>query len=894
MRTTLPFTFLITVLTAILAVMPFSNSLIAQDNHTWTNTTGSTVPYFDVGGNWDLGIAPGETENALFNANAFYEVHWDNFTGDRTINDLTVSAGEVDFLTQDSTTYNLTATFGISVAGADTILFLSGVELQSEGELAIFDGATLQVIDGSTFDSGIIANTLVIGAIGEGTLDIISGGSASSNLAGFGVQAGSEGTVNVTGADSTWTNTGAFQVGGNGNGTLNIENGGVVTQQGGDLAVALFAGQGRVNIDGAGSELDVSGPLNVGFGGQGQVNVTGGATLRSVGGTIFDADAFSRVRVDGAGSQWINTGSLTNELLLKIDNGATVSLDGPITNNDNISIGGSGGTLIATSGIVNNDDLSVSGTTSEIQGNITNGDEIVVFGNATLTVTGDVTNTAAALNDGLISDGTTRFEGSYNGGAENGNPEGNPNALVVLTGQYRPGNNGPAITTFVNVSLEMQATNTTFIELGGTASGDFDRIELFPVDDTGYSGVVEPNLTLAGNLDVQLVGGFTLEAGQSFEIINFDSTATFSGTFANFAEGDVVLSDNGFDLVISYVGGDVVLTTVPAQDPKGELTGDSLVVTGTDDNDTIFVTRTGVAGQVSVIVSDCPEEIYDGVEQIIVNGKEGDDTIEVDFLGIRVIGGNGDDMITVLSEGGSEVFGGCGNDIITGGPGADILFGGFGMDTINGMGGADEIYGHDFISIDTNDTHQNILFGGDGNDLVVGTSRVDMIDGGRGSDDIFGLGGADIIDGFHGNDYIEGGTGNDEILGGLGSDEIFGGRGNDTILGQAGQDMLFGGTGTDNLNGGLNKDTIFGQGGDDVLSGSDGNDTLFGGTGNDELLGGTGNDILNGQNGSDLMFGQAGDDQFTGGLGQDTFNGGPGNDTAVDNGEAGEISVENS
>ena len=498
-------TLLLTVLTAVLAVMPFSNNLIAQDTHNWTNTTGSPGPFFDVGGNWDLGDAPGPTDNAIFDQNATYEVHWDDITGDRTVSRTSVLAGDVSIINLIGSQFTLTNTSFLEVFNGNLTVDGLGVEASQ-----LFVNQGTLTLDGSVSD-------------------LITTGSANINDGGF----------------------------------MNINNGATVTT-GAGLVANNTGAECQVNIDGAGSELHVTGPLNVGFGAQGQVNVTGGATLRSNGGTIFNADSSSRVRVDGAGSQWINTGSLTNENQLKIDNGATVSVDGPITNNDNINIGGSGGTLIAASGIANNDNLVVGGNTSEIQGNITNNGEILVFGLDTLTVTGDVTNTAARLNNGLRSDGTTRIEGFYNGGAENTDPEFAPDALVVLVGQYHPGNNGPAITTFANISLEMEATNTTFIELGGTASGDFDRIELFPeVNFDGFQ--VEPNLTLAGNLDVQLVSGFTLDAGQSFFIIDFNSAATFSGTFAGLAEGDVVLSDSGFDLVISYVGGtgdDVVLTTV--------------------------------------------------------------------------------------------------------------------------------------------------------------------------------------------------------------------------------------------------------------------------------------------------------------------------------------------
>ncbi len=71
-------------------------------------------------------------------------------------------------------------------------------------------------------------------------------------------------------------------------------------------------------------------------------------------------------------------------------------------------------------------------TISQIQGDIVNNGEIVILGGDTLTIVGSVTNSLARLNNGLICEGTTRFEGAYNGGALNSDPEFNPDALVVL------------------------------------------------------------------------------------------------------------------------------------------------------------------------------------------------------------------------------------------------------------------------------------------------------------------------------------------------------------------------------------------------------------------------------------------------------------------------------
>ncbi|WP_434646878.1 retention module-containing protein [Achromobacter piechaudii] len=77
--------------------------------------------------------------------------------------------------------------------------------------------------------------------------------------------------------------------------------------------------------------------------------------------------------------------------------------------------------------------------------------------------------------------------------------------------------------------------------------------------------------------------------------------------------------------------------------------------------------------------------------------------------------------------------------------------------------------------------------------------------------------------------------------------------------------------GNDTIHGGTGDDIIYGQGGDDALYGDDGNDILYGGAGNDLLHGGAGNDTLDGGSGNDTLIGGKGDDTLYGGAGSDTF-----------------------
>ena len=97
---------------------------------------------------------------------------------------------------------------------------------------------------------------------------------------------------------------------------------------------------------------------------------------------------------------------------------------------------------------------------------------------------------------------------------------------------------------------------------------------------------------------------------------------------------------------------------------------------------------------------------------------------------------------------------------------------------------------------------------------------------------------------------------------------------NSALSGAGGDDTLVGAAGADRLDGGAGSDRLAGEGGNDLLKGGDGTDTLTGGVGNDTLLGGeTENDLR------DVVFAGDGNDSIDGGYGNDSLSGGKGNDT---------------
>ena len=118
---------------------------------------------------------------------------------------------------------------------------------------------------------------------------------------------------------------------------------------------------------------------------------------------------------------------------------------------------------------------------------------------------------------------------------------------------------------------------------------------------------------------------------------------------------------------------------------------------------------------------------------------------------------------------------------------------------------------------------------------------------------VFGLGGNDTITLNEANGALPranlfGGAGNDVLTGGSGGDLLFGQAGNDTLLGQGGFDFLFGGTENDTLTGGDADDQAFGESGNDRMIWNPGDDTDLneGGAGNDtvEVNGGGGAEVF--------------------------------------------------
>jgi uncharacterized secreted protein with C-terminal beta-propeller domain len=131
-----------------------------------------------------------------------------------------------------------------------------------------------------------------------------------------------------------------------------------------------------------------------------------------------------------------------------------------------------------------------------------------------------------------------------------------------------------------------------------------------------------------------------------------------------------------------------------------------------------------------------------------INGAVVDVRSAARVKSIHVVGGSGDDSITVNVPGNTRIAtlleGGFGNDVITGGDGPDVILGGPGRDTLNGGAGNDEVRGNGGVDAIVGSGGDDALFGGAGVDSVRGGPGRNTLDGGLAIDAMYGTAGIDI------------------------------------------------------------------------------------------------------------------------------------------------------
>ncbi|MCL1633223.1 autotransporter domain-containing protein [Luteimonas sp. SX5] len=236
----------------------------------------------------------------------------------------------------------LTVSGGATVEGP--LEFASGSPGGVAGiHIGAYEGSQGTVVvtgQGSTLTT---ANDLALGGRGgEGRLEILDGGTVN-NYHGFlgayelGVTGGG-GSVLVQGAGSTWNNAGVFGVGYQGDGTLEIADGGTVNSAANAFVGGIAGTVGTVDVRGPGSRWNVNWDLGLGIGGGASLSVTDGGAVSADGIAMGSEVSQGEIRMDvaGAGSQ-VDAGSY---LAVHSIGGSTLEIrDGAVVNSHEGSVG---------------------------------------------------------------------------------------------------------------------------------------------------------------------------------------------------------------------------------------------------------------------------------------------------------------------------------------------------------------------------------------------------------------------------------------------------------------------------------------------------------------------------------------------------------------------------
>jgi fibronectin-binding autotransporter adhesin len=413
-----------------------------------------------------------------------------------------------------------------------------------------------------TGDTVVSSSQFIVGNQSFGTFRIDGGStyttSSSSVIIGF--QQGAFGIATVSGAGSQWTfsNTSGVDVGNSGVGRLEILGGAVVTFGnsccGGIDVANSNASQGTVVVDGPGSLLNTGG-VNLGnsptSGGSAVLQINNGGTVNTGQMTIWTG---ARVELDGG---FLRTNQLTQ------NNGAIIgageiqlALTSTLTNNGRLEQRGGELRITGVMGMVQNAGaIAAEGGTLEFNRAITNTTQGENAGEITLrngvVRTGLLTTSGPQLtNSGILAaiGGTNDFYGRVSNTTTGRIAVTNHSVLIFHDDVSADG----VITVFPGSSavfledLTMNPGSMLLADLAGTNQ------------NTGFGDVeVVGTAQLAGAVSASLSGGYSPQAGDSFQLVAGSSLA------GSLALGDMPALASGLMWDLDFEPNLVVLSVVP-------------------------------------------------------------------------------------------------------------------------------------------------------------------------------------------------------------------------------------------------------------------------------------------------------------------------------------------
>jgi autotransporter-associated beta strand protein/T5SS/PEP-CTERM-associated repeat protein len=400
--------------------------------------------------------------------------------------------------------------------------------------------------------------SVTVGSGGSGNILTVSSG-GKVNVTGAVTVApyanGSSGhQVNVTGVGSQLIATGAFTISRMSGSSLNISNGGYVkaaSHGGSDVASSW------VTIDGAGSLYDLTGAVSVqtkqaGPSAYTYLNVTNEGALKSASGTIGNAHAEgynSTVTIDGTGSLWTNTGTLTiqgNGLVGP--NKLTVRNSGQVVGSTSLSVGNgtTANTNSGNSALVQSNGLLQAGTSLTV---------------GSSTSTNSASNTVTANTGGVLQFTSASPTISIGVGADNAiNIDGGTLSYKGVTGVDMSANQtaGVGVGKFTwsgNNAFRLDGaseTGTAAYSFGGTGT-TYSGLELFnaatmsgraiTIDGTAGGTLLLKNATAPNNLGggVRLAG--TVNVTESGTASTLSGVLNGSGALTKLGTGTLTLAN---------------------------------------------------------------------------------------------------------------------------------------------------------------------------------------------------------------------------------------------------------------------------------------------------------------------------------------------------------------
>ena len=508
----------------------------------------------------------------------------------------------------------------ISISGLGTIVDVGDdatIAMRGQSNIVISDGGRLlsdvNIVGDEAGSDGRVAvtdqfslwrttSTLTLADAGRGLMQVLDGGRVENTVGIIGNLLGSNGTAEVVGLGSLWQNSAGLTIGEFGNGTLLVTDGGRVTN-GGGVNLMIIGRQnnssGQVEVRDIDSTLAVA-AIRVGDTGDGSLRVLDGARVTSGAATLGDNTTARGVAlVEGAGAIW----EVAGELIVSDPGESHLTIaDGGVVRSSNVTrvnalgrITLDGGRLEAggTTALLNTGIVEGSGTIESLISDNNAGGQIRAHGPGALVFTGALTNAGLVdvqsgeleiigptnnnsdidARDGAI----LRFGGS---GLDNnassqlavtsgivdvfGTVDNNANAEVVVGGSAvavfhdTVTNNGAVLVQPGGELLTLE--NLGFAAGAGLTIGlqDVDLTEPLNEPSDGFGQVqVTGAATLAGTLQVELLGGFAPMAGDFFQIVS--AGGGISGVF-----GTEILPPlgGGLDWDVQYNPNSVVLSVI--------------------------------------------------------------------------------------------------------------------------------------------------------------------------------------------------------------------------------------------------------------------------------------------------------------------------------------------